>query len=95
MRTISASVDIAASPEEVWAVLAELGSYGQWNPFIQSAAGRLAVGEKLTLRLVPSQGRAMTFRPQVLVVKPGIITQTETDFNNLNQALKQRVEARQ
>jgi len=29
-------VDIAASPEEVWAVLADLGSYGQWNPFIQS-----------------------------------------------------------
>ena len=143
MRTISASVDIAASPEEVWAVLADLGSYGQWNPFIQSAAGRFAVGEKLTLRLVPSQGLAKTFRPQVLVVKPGImlrwigrllvpgifdgthqfaldeldghtrvtqsekfrgilipftgktITQTETDFNNLNQALKQRVEARQ
>jgi hypothetical protein len=143
MRTISASVDIAASPEEVWAVLADLGSYGQWNPFIRSASGRLAVGEKLTLRMVPSQGRALTFRPQVLVVKPGImlrwigrllvpgifdgthqfaleelsghtrvtqsetfrgilipftgktITQTETDFNNLNQALKQRIEARQ
>lgn len=142
MRTISASVDIAASPDEVWAVLADLGSYGQWNPFIQSASGHLTEGAKLTLRMVPSSGRAMTFRPRVLVVKPGImlrwigrlivpgvfdgthqfaiedadghtrltqsetfrgilipftgktISQTETDFRNLNQALKQRVEAR-
>jgi hypothetical protein len=142
MRTISASVDIAASPEEVWAVLADLGAYGQWNPFIQSASGRLAEGETLTLRLVPSQGRPLTFRPRVLVAKPGImlrwigrllvpgifdgthqfeleerdghtrvtqsetfggvlipftgktITRTETDFQNLNRALKQRVESK-
>ncbi len=142
MRTISASVDIAASPEEVWAVLADLESYGEWNPFIRSASGQLAEGATLTLRMVPSQGRAMTFRPRVLVAQPGsmlrwigrlimpgifdgthqfaledigghtrvtqsetfrgilipftgkTITQTKTDFRNLNQALKQRVEAR-
>jgi hypothetical protein len=141
MRTISASVDISASPQEVWAVLADLQSYGEWNPFIQSASGQLAEGATLTLRMVPSQGRAMTFRPRVLVAKPAamlrwigrliipgifdgthqfaledlggqtrvtqsetfrgilipftgkIITQTETDFRNLNRALKQRVEA--
>jgi len=141
MRTISASVDITASPEEVWAVLADLDSYKQWNPFIQSASGKLTEGERLTLRLVPAQGRAMTFRPRVLVAEPGVmlrwlgrlimpgifdgthqfaledlggrtrltqseafsgilipftgktITRTETDFRNLNQALKQRVEA--
>lgn len=143
MRTISASVDIAASPQEVWAVLADLDSYREWNPFIQSASGQLTEGATLTLRLVPSQGRAMTFTPRVLVAKPGVvlqwigrlimpgifdgthqfaledlggrtrltqsetfggilipftgktITQTETDFRNLNQALKQRVESAQ
>lgn len=142
MRTISASVDIAASPQAVWAVLADLDSYGEWNPFIQSASGQLAEGATLTLRLVPSHGRAMTFRPRVLVAEPGVmlrwigrliipgifdgthqfaladvgghtrvtqsetfrgilipftgktIAQTETEFNKLNQALKQRVEAR-
>lgn len=142
MRTISASVDIAASPQAVWAVLADLDSYCEWNPFIQSASGQVAEGATLTLRMVPSQGRAMTFRPRVLVAEPGVmlrwigrlivpgifdgthqfaledlggqtrvtqsetfggilipftgktITQTETEFNKLNQALKQRVEAR-
>jgi hypothetical protein len=143
VRTISASVDIAASPQEVWAVLADLDSYREWNPFIQSASGQLTEGATLTLRLVPSQGRAMTFTPRVLVAKPGVmlrwigrlimpgifdgthqfaledlggrtrltqsetfggilipftgktITQTETDFRNLNRALKQRVEGAQ
>ena len=142
MRAISASVDIAGSPEAVWAVLSDLDSYGEWNPFIRSASGQLTEGATLTLRMVPSQGRAMTFRPRVLVVKPSVmlrwigrlivpgifdgthqfaledlggdtrvtqsetfrgmlipftgkmITQTETDFRNLNQALKRRVEAR-
>jgi hypothetical protein len=141
VRTISASIDIAAPPDEVWAVLAALDSYPEWNPFIQSASGQLAEGATLTLRLVPAQGRAMTFRPRVLVAKPGVmlrwigrlimpgifdgthqfaledrggrtrltqsetfsgilvpftgktIARTETDFRNLNQALKQRAES--
>ena len=41
MRTISAAIDIAATPQQVWAVLADLDSYPQWNPFIRSASGQL------------------------------------------------------
>src|SRR5215472_12054212 len=73
MRAISAAVDIAATPRQVWAVLADLDSYPQWNPFIRSASGRLAEGATLTLRLVPAQGRAMTFRPRVLAAQPGVL----------------------
>src|SRR5215469_12334444 len=50
--------------EEVWAVLADLDSYADWNPFIQSASGQLTEGATLIMRMVPSQGRAMTFRPR-------------------------------
>ena len=71
MRAISATIDIAATPQQVWAVLADLDSYPQWNPFIRSASGQLAEGATLTLRLAPEQGRAMTFRPRVLAVRPG------------------------
>ena len=35
MCTISATVDIAATPRQVWAVLADLDAYPQWNPFIR------------------------------------------------------------
>ena len=44
MRAISAAVDIAATPRRVWAVLADLDAYPQWNPFIRSASGQLAEG---------------------------------------------------
>jgi hypothetical protein len=73
MRSISDSVDIAASPRQVWHVLADLDAYKDWNPFIQSASGQLTVGSTLTLRLVPAQGRPMTFRPKVLAAQPGVL----------------------
>ena len=71
MRSISAAVDIAAAPERVWAVLADLAAYPEWNPFIRSASGKLAEGARLTLRMAPAGGRAMTFRPTVLAARPG------------------------
>ena len=71
MRSISATVDITATPEQVWDVLADLAAYPEWNPFIRSASGRLAEGAKLTLRMVPPESRAMTFRPTVLAARPG------------------------
>ena len=71
MRRISTAIDIAATPERVWAVLADLAAYPEWNPFIRSASGRLAEGARLTVRLTPVGGRAMTFRPKVLAARPG------------------------
>lgn len=73
MHSISESVDIAASPRQVWSVLANLDAYQDWNPFIQSASGQLTVGSTLTLRLVPAQGRPLTFRPKVLAAQPGVL----------------------
>jgi len=71
MRSISETVDIAATPERVWGVLADLPAYQEWNPFIRSASGRLAEGARLTLRMAPPEGRAITFRPTVLAARPG------------------------
>ncbi|BDU01781.1 SRPBCC domain-containing protein [Nocardia sputorum] len=71
MREITTSIEINATPEQVWAVLGDLPTYGQWNPFIQRAAGELRAGAKLTLRMVPKQGRPMTFKPRVLAAEPG------------------------
>jgi hypothetical protein len=73
MRAISATVDIAATPRQVWAVLADLDAYSQWNPFIRSARGQLTEGATLTLRLVPAGGRAITVRPKVLAAEPGLL----------------------
>lgn len=64
-------VEIAAPPEQVWHHLTDLAAYAGWNPFITSAAGSVAVGARLTLRMEPPGGRAMTFRPTVTQVEPG------------------------
>ena len=70
MRTISASIDIAAPPDEVWAVLADLDSYREWNPFIQSASGKLAeVSARLIVNRAAFKTRADTLGPLVAAVR--------------------------
>lgn len=64
-------IEIDAPPETVWAVLTDLASYPEWNPFVVSSQGIPAVGERLTNRLQPPGGRAMTFRPTVTAVETG------------------------
>lgn len=64
------SIDIDAPPEIVWEMLTDLDEYATWNPFVVSASGTVAVGERLTNRLQPPGGKAMTFRPTVTEVEP-------------------------
>ena len=71
MKTLHTAIEIAASPEDIWAVLADLDNYPRWNPFIPRIAGTLAPGERLEVRLAPPGGGGMTFRPTVLVATPG------------------------
>lgn len=64
--------DIDARPEMVWQVLIDLERYADWNPFITSAIGRPAVGEKLSNTFRSPSGKAVTFTPTVTVVKPAV-----------------------
>ncbi|NOX29101.1 MAG: SRPBCC domain-containing protein [Actinobacteria bacterium] len=61
-------IDIDARPETVWTILMDLDMYADWNPFIISSSGVVVKFERLTNRLQPPGGRAMTFRPVVTVV---------------------------
>jgi hypothetical protein len=67
---LTTTKDIPASPERVWAVLADLDDYASWNPFIPSASGTLAEGERLDVRIQPPGGRATRFRPTVQAATP-------------------------
>ena len=69
-RTLSSQIEIAATPAEVWAVLADLPGYADWNPFVVEAAGNVVVGERLRVRIQPVGGRAMTFKPRVTAAEP-------------------------
>src|SRR3990172_11223531 len=59
-------IDINASGERVWRVLTDFSAYGEWNPFITSISGEVRRGARLKVRVQPSGGRGMTFRPTVL-----------------------------
>ncbi len=63
-------ITIDAPPDVVWAVLADLESYGEWNPFVVESSGRVEVGERLVNRLQPPGGKAMTFKPTVTEADP-------------------------
>jgi len=66
---ITAKTEIAAEPEKVWAVLADLAGYPSWNPFVTEASGDLTEGATLTLRMVVGD-TTRTFTPTVLAVRP-------------------------
>jgi hypothetical protein len=62
-------IAIDAPPDAVWDILIDLDSYSDWNPFVVSSHGTVAVGEQLTNRMQPPGGKAMTFRPKVTAVE--------------------------
>jgi hypothetical protein len=61
----TAVIDIDATPEAVWNVLADFAAYGEWSNFTK-AEGTAQVGSRLTMRMP-----GMTFRPTVTVATPG------------------------
>ena len=72
MTEISAATQISAAPERVWAVLADLASYPEWNPLFRDASGQLTAGSRVTLKSVhPVTGRLMTVKVKVLAAEPG------------------------
>lgn len=68
-HSIETAIDIPAPPHRVWSVLTATEHYPDWNPFVRSLTGRLAVGEQLTVELGLGD-RPMTFRPRVTVYEP-------------------------
>ncbi len=68
-HSLHTEIEIDASPEAVWSVLTDLESFQEWNPFVVSSSGIVAVGARLTNRIEPPGGRAATFRPTVTEVE--------------------------
>jgi hypothetical protein len=52
-------------------MLVDFAAFPVWNPFITQAEGRLEVGGRLTLRMQPVGGSAVTLRPLVVEVVKG------------------------
>jgi hypothetical protein len=72
MKTVYATIQIAAAPMDVWAVLTDLSRYRKWNPLFPEASGEIAVGNQIMLHSMAPNGRVRTVRPKILVVDPGV-----------------------
>lgn len=62
---LATTVDINATRDEVWAVLTDFASYGEWSNF-SAVDGVAQVGTKLAMRMP-----GFNFTSTVTVVKPG------------------------
>jgi len=68
---VSTTIEIAATPDNVWAVLADLANYPKWHPVYLGVTGQLAAGSALTITTThPTTGRTMTAKVKVLTVEP-------------------------
>jgi hypothetical protein len=70
LSRIERSIDLNATPAQVWAVLTDFAAYAQWNPFIREAAGEARVGAELRVTMQPQGHGKTALRPKVLVANP-------------------------
>lgn len=69
-KSFHTQIEIAASPEAIWDVLADNARYAEWNPYHVKVAGRLAVGETLDVLILKPNGDQVEIEPKVLRVDP-------------------------
>jgi len=67
MKQIEATIEVAATPAQVWDVLTNGAGHADWDPHLESIAGTIAKGEKLAVKFRGS----MTFKPVVTEVTDG------------------------
>ncbi len=65
-KEIITEININATPEKVWNILTDFENYPNWNPFIKSLSGNVAVGKKINVKLEPPGSKTMAFVPTVL-----------------------------
>lgn len=58
MKHYEATATIDAPPEAVWAVLTDGAAWATWDSGVTAVEGRIAEGEKVTVRTEASPGRA-------------------------------------
>lgn len=70
--TISTSVEITASPDAVWSLLADFSQYAQWNPYLSNIEGEFKVGETLTVTLIDANFEGpLVVKPRMASIEPG------------------------
>jgi len=80
------SIEIAAPAAAVWAVIADLDRWGEWNPLYVQASGRPVVGTPLDMTIQLEGMKPQKARATVVTVQPG--TCLEYAISNLGGLVK-------
>lgn len=73
MKRIRTEAFIPASPDRVWAVLADFGAYAEWNPLNVQGVGQARLGAKVPMTFLNPARPGTTVRQTVTVTtcEPG------------------------
>lgn len=66
MKSFRAGIDIAATPEAVWAVLVDTGNWPAFDPYCERIEGQLALGATVTAYSTLAPGRAFPVKVTTL-----------------------------
>ena len=62
------SIQIGAKPEKIWGLLTDAGAFPTWNTTVASIEGKIALGEKIKLKVPVAPTR--TFKLKVSAFEP-------------------------
>ena len=57
MKTYSATININAAPQTIWALLTDAPSWADWNPTVDKVEGTIALDEQIAVHAKVSPGR--------------------------------------
>jgi hypothetical protein len=69
-RTIRSAIEIRATLDVVWRVLADFDAWPAWNPHVRRVVGTPRVGRRLGIHTRPPGGRTVVMRPIILDWNP-------------------------
>ena len=58
MKAFAVRTSIRATPESIWALLTDAAGYTRWNNTVEKVDGKIAKGERVTVRPKINPGRA-------------------------------------
>ncbi|MDA8792135.1 SRPBCC domain-containing protein [Bacteriovoracaceae bacterium] len=68
-RVVTTEIEISASPDEVWMVLANIEGWKDWSPIIKDSKGNAALEEKLIITMSGHNGKegkaGQTYEPVI------------------------------
>jgi uncharacterized protein YndB with AHSA1/START domain len=67
-QTCAITANVRATPDRIWALLTDAAGFPKWNSTVTSIEGRIALGERLALKVPLAPGR--TFKPKVTEFEP-------------------------